>query len=101
MVEVANEQEALTWIDAGADVIQLEKCPPETVVAVVQLAAGRAVRIAAAGGVNAANAEAFARTGLSSVHALPDKCRLLQACCNFFEKHRNVATTVTKSKQVA
>jgi molybdenum transport protein len=63
VVEVANEEEALTWIDADADVIQLEKCPPDTVEAVVQLAAGRPVKIAAAGGVSAANAEAYARAG--------------------------------------
>lgn len=63
VVEVANEVEALAWIDAGADVIQLEKCAPDTVAAVVQRAAGRAAKIAAAGGVNAANAEAYARAG--------------------------------------
>jgi len=63
VVEVASAEEAATWIDAGADVIQLEKCAPDTVAAVVRQAAGRAVKIAAAGGVNAANAEAYARAG--------------------------------------
>lgn len=63
VVEVADAAEAGVWIAAGADVIQLEKCPPATVAEVVRLAAGRAVRIAAAGGVNAANAEAYARAG--------------------------------------
>ncbi len=63
VVEVANAEEAATWIDAGADVIQLEKCSPDTVAAVVRQAASRAVKIAAAGGVNAANAEAYARAG--------------------------------------
>jgi molybdenum transport protein len=60
---VANEAEAAIWIDAGADVIQLEKCPPETVSAVIRLATGRSVKIAAAGGVNLANAEAYALAG--------------------------------------
>lgn len=63
VVEVHNEEEAAIWIDAGANVIQLEKCPPETVSAVVRLAAGRSVKIAAAGGVNTSNAEAYAHTG--------------------------------------
>jgi molybdenum transport protein len=62
VVEVADAAEAGIWIAAGADVIQLEKCPPATVGEVVCLVAGRAVRIAA-GGVNAANAEAYARAG--------------------------------------
>jgi len=63
VVEVGDAPEAAAWIAAGASVIQLEKCPPETVAEVVRLAAGRAVKIAAAGGVNAANAEAYARAG--------------------------------------
>jgi molybdenum transport protein len=63
VVEVGSELEAADWIAAGADVIQLEKCAPETVANVVRSAAGRAVKIAAAGGVNQANAEAYARAG--------------------------------------
>jgi len=63
VVEVGNEAEAALWIDAGADVIQLEKCSPETVHDVVRHATGRAVKIAAAGGVNASNAEAYAQAG--------------------------------------
>lgn len=63
VVEVASFAEAATWIEAGADVIQLEKCTPETVAAVVNHAAGRPVKIAAAGGVKADNAEAYARAG--------------------------------------
>jgi len=63
VVEVGNEADAAIWIDAGADVIQLEKCPPETVSTIVRHAAGRTVKIAAAGGVNTANAEAYALTG--------------------------------------
>lgn len=63
VVEVGDAAEAAVWIAAGADVIQLEKCSPEVVAAVASLAAGHPVRIAAAGGVNAANAEAYARAG--------------------------------------
>lgn len=63
VVEVSTEADAANWIEAGADVIQLEKCSPETVARVIDLASGRRVRIAAAGGVNLANAEAYARAG--------------------------------------
>ena len=70
VVEVADEDEAVLWMEAGADVIQLEKCPPQTVAQVVARAATQAGRhgsngplIAVAGGVNAGNAEAYARTG--------------------------------------
>lgn len=63
VVEVGDAGEAAVWMDAGADVIQLEKCSPETVATVAALAAGRPVRIAAAGGVHAGNAEAYAGAG--------------------------------------
>ena len=63
VVEVATLEEAERWIEAGANVIQLEKCSPETVAGTVLLATGRPVRIAAAGGINADNAEAYARAG--------------------------------------
>ena len=48
VVEVGTEEDAALWIDAGADVIQLEKSSPETVAAIVRHAAGRAVKIATA-----------------------------------------------------
>lgn len=63
VVEVADEAEASRWIVAGADVIQLEKCTPEIVAKVVREAEGSKSRIAAAGGVNVGNAEAYARAG--------------------------------------
>jgi molybdenum transport protein len=63
VVEVAGADEASIWIAAGADVIQLEKCTPETVAAVVARAADTPVRIAAAGGVKAANAAAYVAAG--------------------------------------
>jgi molybdenum transport protein len=85
VVEVANAQEAVTWIDAGADVIQLEKCPPDTVAAVVELANGRAVKIAAAGGVNAGNAQAYARAG----------AHILVSSAPYSAAPRDVAVTLT------
>lgn len=63
VVEVSGEAEAAQWIEAGADVIQLEKCSPDVVSSVIRFAGNRPVRIAAAGGVNATNAEAYARSG--------------------------------------
>lgn len=65
VVEVADLAEAALWIEAGADVIQLEKCEPEVVALVVALAATqiRPPLVAVAGGVNGRNAEAYAATG--------------------------------------
>ena len=55
--------EALHW--AEADVLQLEKFAPEQVAATVAALAerGSSALVAAAGGVNASNAEAYARAG--------------------------------------
>lgn len=63
VVEVASADEAALWMDAGADVIQLEKCSPEVVAQVVARAGTRHCQIAVAGGVNAGNAQAYAATG--------------------------------------
>lgn len=64
VVEVSSLDEAQAAAEAGADVIQLEKFPPEQVAMVVERLAGHpAVLIAAAGGVNAANAAAYAAAG--------------------------------------
>lgn len=63
VVEVADADEAALGIAARADVVQLEKCSPEVVAAVVGLAAGLPTRIAVAGGINVSNAEAYARAG--------------------------------------
>jgi molybdenum transport protein len=65
VVEVATLAEALEAGAAGADVIQLEKFPPELV---AEAAAGLArtgggALLAAAGGVNAANAARYAGAG--------------------------------------
>lgn len=63
VVEVATLQEALIWADA--DVLQLEKFTPEQVAETAAALAerGSAAVVAAAGGVNANNAEAYARAG--------------------------------------
>lgn len=63
VVEVANPTEALLW--GEADVLQLEKFSPTAVAEVVAALEARGLKpiIAAAGGVNASNAEDYARAG--------------------------------------
>ena len=63
VVEVNSESEAEAAAQAGAHVIQLEKFPPERVAALVERLAKVPVLIAAAGGVNAQNAAAYAASG--------------------------------------
>lgn len=87
VVEVDGEAEAALWMDAGADVIQLEKCPPEVVARVVTRAAAlpHPPLVAAAGGVNATNAESYARAG----------ARLLVSSAPYNAPPRDVAVTIT------
>jgi molybdenum transport protein len=63
VVEVTSLEEALAW--AEADVLQLEKLSPQEVAEVGAALAenGSTALVAAAGGVNAGNAEAYARAG--------------------------------------
>ncbi|KJS37501.1 MAG: pyrophosphorylase [Rhodospirillaceae bacterium BRH_c57] len=64
VVEVTSHDEALAAAQYGADVVQLEKFTPEGVAAVVAaLGPDSRARIAAAGGVNATNAAAYASSG--------------------------------------
>ena len=65
VVEVSSVAEAQTWIDAGAEVIQLEKCTPAQLAEVVAVARQRNPRplIPAAGGATPANAAAYAQAG--------------------------------------
>lgn len=68
VVEVGNIEEAHRWSSAGADVLQLEKFTVTDVVALVEyrrLASAdySHVLFAAAGGINAANAGAYADAG--------------------------------------
>lgn len=86
VVEVGDEAEAALWLAAGADVLQLEKLPPEAVARVVARAAAcpRPPAIAAAGGINAGNAEAYARAG----------ARILVTSAPYFAPPRDVAVTL-------
>ena len=65
VVEVHSLDEALDWAEAGADVLQLEKFTPEGVAEVVDALGtrGLTVLVGAAGGINARNAEDYARAG--------------------------------------
>ena len=70
VVEVATEADAMAAAAAGADVVQLEKFTPEEVAAVRAAVTGAALtsgvppaKLAAAGGVNATNAAAYAAAG--------------------------------------
>ncbi|MBX3679947.1 beta/alpha barrel domain-containing protein [Cognatazoarcus halotolerans] len=87
VVEVSGEAEAMRWIEAGADVIQLEKMPLE---ALARLRAslperpGRP-RLAAAGGITPANAHAHAAAGAD----------LLVTSAPYFAPPRDVAESLT------
>ncbi len=86
VVEVGDEAEALRWQEAGADIVQLEKLPPEAVDRIRrQFPAGARTRIAAAGGINSANAEAYARAGAD----------ILVTSAPYFAPPRDVAVTLT------
>ncbi len=63
VVEVTSQDEADFAAQAGADVIQLEKFSPANTAATVRRLGGHGILIAAAGGVNAANAAAYAEAG--------------------------------------
>jgi molybdenum transport protein len=88
LVEVNNEDEARTWIDAGADILQLEKMSVEVLGLIAAYAASsrHKTKIAAAGGVNASNAEAYARAG----------ARILVTSAPYFAHPRDVAVTLER-----
>lgn len=83
VVEVGDETEALGWAAAGADILQLEKWPPAAVERLSRQLPG--TRIAAAGGINATNAEAYARAG----------SRILVTSAPYLAPPRDVAVTFT------
>ncbi|MFG1461932.1 ModD protein [Xanthobacter sp. DSM 24535] len=64
VVEVASVADAAVYLPV-ADVLQCEKMTPDDIASVARLVAASGVRVlvAAAGGVNAANAAAYARAG--------------------------------------
>jgi molybdenum transport protein len=85
VVEVASVEDALLWAEAGADILQLEKLSPEVLVEIrQQLSPTHRARLAAAGGVNAGNAEAYARAG----------AEILVSSAPYFAKPRDVAVTL-------
>jgi molybdenum transport protein len=70
VIEVKSIDDAMAAVDAGFDVIQAEKFSPEQIAALTGRLRGEAARpgvahplIAAAGGVNAGNAAAYAQAG--------------------------------------
>jgi molybdenum transport protein len=85
VVEVGSEAEALLWACAGADILQLEKLPPSVVSSLREALNDRPARIAAAGGINSANAEAYARAGAD----------ILVTSAPYFAPPRDVAVTLS------
>ncbi|OMG54609.1 ModD protein [Azonexus hydrophilus] len=81
VVEVGDEAEALAW--AGANILQLEKWPIAAVDRIKQQIPG--TRIAAAGGVNAANAADYARAGAA----------ILVTSAPYFAGPRDVAVSIS------
>jgi len=89
VVEVAGEDEASIWATAGADIVQLEKLPPEAVDRIHRRIPG--TRIAAAGGINASNAETYARAGAA----------ILVTSAPYFAAPRDVAVTLIPSPSLS
>lgn len=89
VAEVATLAEASVWIAAGVDVLQTEKMAPEAVAATASLAteAPRRPLIAAAGGITAKNARAYAEAG----------ARLLVTSSPYFAPPRDVAVTLSST----
>lgn len=86
VVEVSDAAEARCWQEAGADILQLEKLPPETVHCIRQaIPAASRTRVAAAGGINSANAASYARAGAD----------ILVTSAPYFAPPRDVAVTLT------
>lgn len=85
-VEVVSVAEALEWGEAGADVLQLEKMPPEDIAAIRVRVPG--VRLAPAGGINATNAEAYAVAGADLlVTSAPYSAAPKDVCVTFRPLH--------------
>ena len=64
VVEVATIEEALVWVRAGADVLQLEKFSVTDVAACLRASTGISnVLLAATGGINVTNAADYATAG--------------------------------------
>ena len=91
VVEVAQAADALAWAAAGVDILQLEKMSPDTVAALhAQISAGPGhPRLAAAGGITPANAEAYVRAG----------ARILVTSAPYFAPPKDVAVTLTPADE--
>lgn len=86
VVEVSSATEALLWHTAGADILQLEKLTPEAITQLRQtLPSASTTRLAAAGGINSANAAAYARAGAD----------ILVTSAPYFAPPRDVAVSLT------
>ena len=85
VVEVADIAEALRWAAAGADIPQLEKLPPAAVADLRQTLGDGPTRLAAAGGINSANAEEYARAGAD----------IIVPSAPYFAPPRDVAVTLS------
>ena len=86
VVEVGDEAEALDWLAAGADVLQLEKWSVDAVDRLRRaIPAGSRTRLAAAGGIHPANAESYARAGAG----------ILVTSAPYFAPPRDVAVSLT------
>ena len=86
VVEVDSESEARRWIDAGADILQLEKMPVEMLrkIAAYATSSRPTTRIAAAGGIDAGNAATYAEAG----------AHILVTSAPYFAHPRDVAVTL-------
>ncbi len=84
VVEVTSLDEAVQAAQSGADVVQLEKFAPAEVAAAVEKIGASCV-VAAAGGVNAANAAEYAATG----------ARVLVTSAPYWAPPADVAVTIT------
>jgi molybdenum transport protein len=86
VVEVSSEAEAQEWQAAGADILQLEKLAPDAVDRIKRgIPADSRTRIAAAGGINSANAASYAQAGAD----------ILVTSAPYFAPPRDVAVTLT------
>ncbi|MDR3410246.1 MAG: ModD protein [Formivibrio sp.] len=90
VVEVKDMESARTWADAGVDVLQLEKFSVHTLADCAQQLSAhhRRPSLAAAGGVNAQNAVAYAKAGAD----------LLVTSAPYYAKPADVQVTFTAER---
>lgn len=87
VVEVVSIAEACAAARVGADVLQLEKFPPEAIADLLRtLPSDRTAKIAAAGGINASNVANYARTGVE----------ILVTSAPYYAKPADVNVTISR-----